>query len=208
MGDAIKSADAERAARCIGEMFASSPEVFNRLDARTGDGDMGSTLAALGEALRADADPFPEDLGRTFARLVAVISKTSGSSLSAVTMTILHHLSKSTAGMTGCRVGEFAAHLSEAIAAAQARSQARPGDKTVLDALEAIAGEARGAETLAQLGERAAKACEQTILAFRDRPSRIGRARLAESGGVGLDDPGMVALGHAVAAARGENLPT
>lgn len=91
--------------------------------------------------------------------------------------------------------------LESALGAMQLRSRAQFGDKTILDGLRAVIEACRSAADMDDLGTRAATAA-RAVAAYRDKPSQIGRARLAEGRGIGLDDPGMVALANAIEVAR------
>jgi dihydroxyacetone kinase-like protein len=82
------------------------------------------------------------------------------------------------------------------------RGGAAQGDKTMLDSLAAITSALRHArEPLPQALKLAAQAAALEALdAFRNRPNRIGRARMFAERSVGLDDPGMVAVQRMVQA--------
>lgn len=173
---------------------------FNKLDAAGGDGDMGTTLATVSQALLADEAPYPGDVGESLMRIARTISKTSGSSLSAVVMTGLMALGKSWSSKPEVGWIELAPALSNALETMQLRSKARLGDKTVLDGVALIAGSVAGLSTTDEVSAAAAHATAQALAEFRDSPAVIGRLRLEPSKGVGADDPGMVALQVAVSA--------
>lgn len=184
----------DAAARRVCAMFLANTEEFNRLDAQTGDGDMGSSLAAVASVVLEDSTPASDDLGAAFSRIAASIAKRSGSSLCALAMTGLMSLGKSTWGRTALSVDEFVRAMQEALLVMQMRSGAQFGDKTVLDGFKAMldsAGETADFETLKRRFEGAIIQCVEE---FRDRPTSVGRARLAPYQSVGLDDPGMVVL--------------
>lgn len=203
MSDLIKSYDVETAARRVCRMIDEQAATFNQLDAMTGDGDMGSTLQIVARAVLDDTSPFPEELGQSFGWLAMTLARTSGSSLCAVLMTGLMSLSKATGQAKNCTVEEFIPKLDAALVAMQARSRANFGDKTILDGLKAVVESNRGVTTTAELGGKAAAAAAAAVVEFQNSPSQIGRARLAERKGVGLDDPGMVFLTHVIETMRG-----
>lgn len=184
----------DAAARRVCEMLLANTDEFNRLDSRTGDGDMGSSLAAVSSAVLEDATPPPDELGAAFSRIAACIAKRSGSSLSALAMTGLMSLGKSTRGNTTLSVEDFVLALREALTVMQSRSGAQFGDKTVLDALKAMIDAASDAVSLEDLGQRSKEAISRCIAEFRDRPTSVGRARLAPNRSIGIDDPGMVVV--------------
>jgi hypothetical protein len=194
MSNKITPTAVDAAARRVCQMFLANMDEFNRLDARTGDGDMGSSLAAVASAVLEDATPVPDDLGAAFSRVAAAIAKRSGSSLSALAMTGLMSLGKTLRGHTTAGVEELVPALREALSTMQTRSGAQFGDKTVLDGLKAMLDAARDASDLAALKHRFEGAISECIVEFRDRPTSVGRARLAPNKSVGLDDPGTVVL--------------
>lgn len=198
----LTSHDVETAARRVCRMIDEQTDTFNQLDAATGDGDMGSTLQIVARAVLADTSPFPTNLDQSFHRLAMTLARTSGSSLCAVLMTGLMSISKSIGPQRSCSVEEFIAKLEGALVAMQVRSRANFGDKTILDGLKAIVEASKKADTKAEFGHRSAAAAAEALAQFHDRPSQIGRARLAERKGIGLDDPGMVFLARAVDTAR------
>lgn len=100
MSSTLSSADVYAAVLRVCRMIEEQEAAFNRLDANTGDGDMGSTLRIVASAIAADTSPPPADLGQALGRLAMVVAKTSGSSLSAVIMTPGEFLEKP--GRAGC----------------------------------------------------------------------------------------------------------
>ena len=190
----LTAADLDATARRICEMIRSCTEEFNRLDAETGDGDMGSSLSAAARAVLEDPEPLPDDLGAAFYRLASAIAKRSGSSLSAIAMTGLMSLGKSVHGRTTIGAADFVLVLNDALVVMLSRSGAQFGDKTVLDGVKAIVDTAGDAADFEALGILSLHALARCVEEFRDRPSCVGRARLAPGHGIGLDDPGMIVL--------------
>jgi dihydroxyacetone kinase-like protein len=82
------------------------------------------------------------------------------------------------------------------------RGGAAQGDKTMLDSLAAITSALRHARDTGTPALKAAAqaATQEALEAFRNRPNRIGRARMFAERSVGLDDPGMVAVQRMVQA--------
>lgn len=194
MPELITSATIEMSARELANTLISHTAAFNKLDAAGGDGDMGTTLASISRALLADTDVFPADIAHSFLRLVKIISKTSGSSLSAVIMTGLMAMAKQTSGQTELGWQEFSALIGEAIGVMQTRSKARLGDKTILDGLAAIAEATSSCKDGVEFATKASAAATNALKSFHERPALIGRLRLETGKGIGHDDPGMVAL--------------
>jgi len=75
-----------------------------------------------------------------------------------------------------------------------ARGKSSLGDKTVVDALAAISKDIAGQSDPEKIAQGAAAAVERTLNEFREKPAKVGRARIFGERTIGLDDPGMVAL--------------
>jgi dihydroxyacetone kinase-like protein len=101
---------------------------------------------------------------------------------------------KATQGRSEVPWNELGALLDQARQAMTARGGAKLGDKTVLDAIDALADAISGLDHPAEVRSKAA-ALEQPILdRFRGLPNKVGRARMFAEASVGLDDPGMLAF--------------
>ena len=74
------------------------------------------------------------------------------------------------------------------------RGGAALGDKTILDSVHAVAEALREASDEATARRLAAEAARRTMDVFRNKPNRIGRARMFAERSIGQDDPGMLAL--------------
>lgn len=175
---------------------------LDEFDAKTGDGDMGATLASISLALADQIEEFPDDLGDCFAKVVAVIGATSGSSLSAVAMMGFHRMALETRGRDAVAWTELGGLMVKAVASMQQRSGTCAGDKTVIDSLAEIAAAISGKSDPAVIAALADDAAERSLEAFKARPSRIGRARLAQESGVGEYDAGMRAVAVVTQAIR------
>jgi dihydroxyacetone kinase-like protein len=75
-----------------------------------------------------------------------------------------------------------------------ARGGASLGDKTMIDSLQAITQALSKAQPQDDLAALARNAAANAIEEFRNKPNRIGRARMFAEKSVGMDDPGMVAV--------------
>lgn len=182
--------------------LAACTAELNGLDAKLGDGDMGTTLATISRALEPEIERLPNDIGESLGRVVRVIGRTSGSSLGAVMMTGLQRVARETRGRSELPWRELAGLIELALAAMQERGGARLGDKSLLDGLAAVAAALAEEPDPAAFAAAAEAAVERTIARYRDKPCRIGRARLAGERSIGEDDPGMVALIRVVEAIR------
>lgn len=177
---------------CAG-LHACAPEL-NTLDGRLGDADLGATLDKCAAMVEQALPDLPEALEGIFRRCAQATAKASGSSFGTLLTVALMTCAKRCAGRDRIGRTELAAMLAEVVATLAARGGAGLGDKTVLDGLDAIqvalAASPEGAD-----GRSVASAAARAALdAFRDKPNRIGRARMFAEKTIGMDDPGMVAL--------------
>lgn len=177
---------------CAG-VHAAAAEL-NELDGRLGDADLGVTLDKCATLVAQALPEMPNTLEGIFKRCAQASAKASGSSFGTLLTVALMTSAKQCAGLTSLDQRQLAALLAEVVTTLSTRGGASLGDKTVLDGLHAIhvalaiAPEGTEARLVASDASRAA------LDVFRDRPNRIGRARMFADKTIGMDDPGMVAL--------------
>ncbi len=121
-------------------------------------------------------------------------TKLSGSTYGTLLATGLMSAAKATKGRTEIPWSEVSSLLANAGQAMAQRSGGKLGEKTVLDALEAVRAATVGIDAPAALAVAAEQAIGQCLDHFRDQPARQGRARIFGEKSVGKDDPGMVAF--------------
>lgn len=168
---------------------------MNALDGQLGDGDLGVTLVNGFNNLAGVQADLPADLGMALFGSAKAITAVSGSSFGTLLATALMAAGKSIKGETEVDLARLPELLRTAQEAMIARGGANLGDKTMLDALEAViaALEEAGDDPAAML-QAAQAAADRTLEQFRDKPNKIGRARVYSEKSVGLDDPGMMAV--------------
>jgi phosphoenolpyruvate---glycerone phosphotransferase subunit DhaL len=179
--------------RWCAAMHAAAPEL-NALDGRLGDADLGATLDKCATLMEQALPGLPDSLEGIFKRCAQASAKASGSSFGTLLTVALMTAGKHCAGRESLSTQDVAALLSEVIATLSARGGAALGDKTVLDGLDAIQRALSGATADAPALALAGAAVRESLDAFRDKPNRMGRARMFADKTIGLDDPGMVAL--------------
>lgn len=178
----------------IGAKLETSHQDLTALDAQLGDGDLGVTLLKAFRALADIAPTLPEDLGLALLAMGSATSKVSSSSFGTLMATGLMAVAKDSKGKTAVEWGECSRLVRLAREAMMARGKASLGDKTVLDSLLAVETALTGlAEPAAQLSA-ARTAAAGALAQFRDKPNKIGRARVYAERSIGIDDPGMAAV--------------
>jgi len=184
------AAAVRRAAGRLREIEAQISEA----DAALGDGDTGLMLRRLFDRLDA-AGPMPSvDIGEAFRALGLAGAGATGSSLGTLIVVALLHLSKATVGKREVAWVELSPLLDGALRAMMVRGKASLGDKTVLDPINAVARAISDKQLPAEIAAAAIAAGRSCLLEFRDRPCRIGRARMFADKSVGRDDPGQLAF--------------
>jgi dihydroxyacetone kinase-like protein len=184
---------AARLGRAAAAMRALEDDL-NAADGHLGDGDTGQTLRRVLDKVAAAAPGIAPDLTAAFRTLAAASASATGSSLGTLFTVALMTLGKIAAGRQELPWSEIGAALAEARDAMAKRGGASLGDKTVLDAIDAIATATAGLDDPAALRTAALDAARAALDRFRPLPCRAGRARMFAERSIGLDDPGMLAV--------------
>lgn len=187
----------------IADGIGRHADELNTLDGQLGDGDLGVTMNRASSGVRDVLDGLPDDLGQAFMACAQAVNKAASSSFGTLTATGLMAVAKATRGKTDIPWAEVPALIRQAREKMMERGRSNLGDKTVLDALEAVATAAEGLDDPAAMLAAADAATGATLDAFRDKPNQIGRARIWAEKSVGLDDPGMVAFKRVLEVLRG-----
>lgn len=194
--DAPQDAVTGRALQRILDALGDAREALDALDARSGDGDAGSSLAsgseAIGKALQA---------GRLNTRDHAVLLSGIGELLardmggsSGVLLSILATAAGAALGQ-GSAWGEA---LGDAVERMQHYGGARPGDRTMIDALVPAIDALKAGQTIAEAARAARQGAESTA---DMKQAGAGRsAYVPESALDGVTDPGAEAVALAFAA--------
>jgi len=175
------------------QMKAVAPEL-NRLDGQLGDGDLGASIEKCSTNIAAAMPDMKDDIPNIFKSCSLACAKASGSSFGTLLSIGFLTAAKSCAGHSHLDSREFGLLLAEVVSALADRGGASLGDKTVLDPLHAVAIALASAPDDADLRSIACEATRKTIDAFREKPNKVGRARMFPGKSVGIDDPGMIAF--------------
>ena len=172
-------------AQCCTSLIELEAEL-NALDAKSGDGDTGSTLATAARALQAhSAELAFADIGDLYQGISMQLSKSMGGS-SGVLLAIFF-AAAADAHKTGA---DLVASLQQALGRVSEVGGAVPGDRTMIDALQpalqALAQDLAAAAAAARAG---ADATGQMTQARAGRASYVAAANLS-----GVNDPGAEAV--------------
>ena len=175
-------------------------DLLNELDGKLGDGDLGVTMVNGFNNMATIADDLPVDFGRACMEAAKAMTKVSGSSFGTLMGISLMAVAKHTKGEEDIDWTLLPDLIATALEAMMARGGANLGDKTILDSLEAIRLACEGHDTAADMLNAARTGADTSLDIYREKPNKIGRARIFGDQTIGMDDPGMVASEKMLAA--------
>jgi dihydroxyacetone kinase-like protein len=187
-------ADLKAAAGAVADAAVAARDALNAQDGKLGDGDLGITVANGFAAIAEDAPGFGDDLGQAFLGCSKAFQRVSSSSFGTLVATAFMSAAKATKGRDEADWSEVSAILAAARDAMLARGRGELGAKSVLDSLDAIAKATDGLSDPAAILAAADRAADAALDEFRDKPNRLGRARMFGDRSIGIDDPGMLAV--------------
>ncbi|WP_170448961.1 dihydroxyacetone kinase subunit DhaK [Ruegeria arenilitoris] len=170
----------------LSELLINAEKNLNELDAKSGDGDTGSTLATAARALQGSLDRMPlADLTQLFPALGNELSQTMGGS-SGVILAIFFNA----AGDACANGATVAKSLEEGLKRVSQVGGAKVGDRTMIDALApALAALPSG---LTHAAHAAREGANNTAKICRAKAGRA--AYVPEENLVGHNDPGAEAV--------------
>lgn len=198
MAETISADEMVAALRAAAARAIELHDLLNQLDAAMGDGDTGITVAkaATGLVDYVEANPPGEDLGRFLAGAGMAINRVASSTMGTLLATALMRGGKAAQGYSELDDALLAQMLSAADVGIQERGKAKPGDKTLVDALhpaaEAFAQAIAQGETRRVAAARmvdAARSGRDQAIALR---SQTGRAAWVGERTENQPDPGTV----------------
>lgn len=190
----INSSSIAKAVAAANAAMADLEQALNAADAKLGDGDTGGMLARVLRRMAEIDTAGAADVGTALTQLAKAATMATGSSLGTLFATGLLAVGRHVRGHVSIEASELSSLVEIARDAMMARGGASLGDKTVLDSLDAIAGGLKDVATAASPAKSAADAATRALIDFRQKPNRIGRARMFGDQTIGIDDPGMLAI--------------
>lgn len=196
---AVTGTQVQEALKRVAEALKNNRDHFTALDAALGDGDMGVTMGKVAGALEQHADTVPgEDLGTYLASAGMAVNRAAPSTMGTLVATALMRAGKAVKGSSVLEQGDLAAMLDAANEGVQQRGKAKPGDKTIIDALQpaanAFAQATQQGDALQAAGAKMLEAAEEGLQAVTPKRSRVGRASWVGERTEGKTDPGCAAL--------------
>ncbi len=167
---------------------------LNELDGKLGDGDLGVTLINGFKNISDASDGLPEDVGMALFTCAKLMTQVSGSSFGTLMATALMAAGKTVKGSAEIEATQIPEMLQASQDAMIARGGASIGDKTLLDSMDTIISQLKARDASSDMLERAEQAAQDALDDMRDKPNKLGRARIFGDKTIGMDDPGMVAM--------------
>lgn len=173
----------------VADALSAAEAELTELDAKTGDGDLGASMARAAEAARALPEASYSTPSRLLADLGDALRRAIGGSSGPFYATALLRAAAELDGIAEPTSAQWLAAFRSAVTSIGDLGGAKPGDRTMLDALEPAvsAWEQKGFLEAAAAAEAGAAATAQM------RP-RLGRASYLGDRALGTPDGGAVAV--------------
>ena len=196
---AITGQDVTEALRRGAAGLEAQSDYLTELDQAVGDGDLGITASKAAVALENYLQTPPEDdLGSYIASAGMALNRAASSTMGTLLATALMRAGKVVKGKRELNFEDVAEMLHAADVGIQERGKAKPGDKTIIDALhpaaEAFSEAVNQGEGLQDAGEKMVAAARKGLESVTPKRSKIGRAGWVGERTEGKVDPGCAAL--------------
>lgn len=197
----FSQAQAETVVKTMAKVAIDNEQWFSELDGVMGDGDFGTSLATGFRAILAGWDEFDKSsIGATLLKCATAITANVGGCSGPVWGTLFMRMGMKLRGKTEATLEEVIDGLKFAMEGIMQRGGAHLGDKTLLDALDAIvksneASLAAG-DDLATTVKKATDAAVEMREISKPWVAKRGRQSFTGDRSAGTYDPGIVAVGE------------
>lgn len=183
----------------VSALLQTEKEYLTSLDQAMGDGDMGITLAKIGQALETyTQEASTADIGKFLAGAGMAANKAAPSTMGTLLATALMRAGKAVKDKTELANEDLAEIFQAANLGIQERGKAKPGDKTIVDALnpaaQAFAEALAAGASLYEAGAKALAAASAGRDEVTPLRSKVGRASWVGERTEGQVDPGCEAF--------------
>jgi dihydroxyacetone kinase len=200
MAELIDADQVVAALRRVADRLVELRDMLNQLDAAMGDGDTGITMAKGGAGLKEylNATTPGDDLGKFLSAAGMAFNRVAPSTMGTLVATALMRAGKECRQQATLDAATLGRMLRAADTGVQERGKAKPGDKTVVDALhpaaEAFAAAVERGDSLRAAAESMLQAAREGRDAAIPLRGKIGRAGWVGDRTVNQPDPGTVLL--------------
>ena len=183
--DGVGADSATPILRDLVRVIQENRQALSDIDGAIGDGDHGINMAKGFALAGEELERTPGDLSRGLLVVSRALMGSIGGAMGPLYGTFFRGMGKACAGAARVDPAVFRAMLDGALAGVRTVSEAKVGDKTMMDALvpavEAYTGALDGGSTFAAALEAMATAAERGRDSTKDLVARVGRAsRLGE----------------------------
>ena len=178
------------------QLFNANRDFLVELDGRMGDGDLGLTMSkAFTAACDELVDTEESDPGKILMKAGMLMAKAAPSTMGTLMATGFMRGGKAIAGKSAIRTADLADFFQAFVAGIMERGKAKPGEKTIIDALKPAADALSQAseEDMAKAMQAALKSAEKGLDATKDMIARHGRIAYYKEQSKGQEDPGATA---------------
>ncbi len=202
--DAIKRSDLPALFEAWKAVMAEHRDELITLDGVMGDGDLGLTMVAAFNAASADVSASAEtDLGLVLMKAGMAMDKAAPSTMGTLVGTGFMRAGKALKDLPAIGAPELALFFQAFVTGLMERGKAKPGDKTIIDALHpaslALDGAAARGATLAEAAAAMTAAAAAGLDNTRTMVAQHGRAAYYQEKSRDKQDPGAT-VGYLLAA--------
>jgi len=170
---------------------------LTEMDRVTGDGDLGVSMNRAAEAVRGHVDTYPLDnVPATLIALGHTLQRSMGGSSGPLYCVLFLRCGNVLEGSGSTELAQWAEALDQGCRAISELGGAKPGDRTMLDALDPFVRSLKGAggELSRKVFEAAVVAAEVGVAATAQMKPRLGRSSYLGDRVLGHADPGAKAV--------------
>jgi phosphoenolpyruvate---glycerone phosphotransferase subunit DhaL len=189
----------------MAERLIAAEPILSAADRDLGDGDHGLGVGRGFAAVKARLEAKDLDsIAKVFEAAGMAMLSTMGGASGALFGTLFRNGGRALEAQAAFDAGALADFLEAAVAGVMARGGAKPGGKTMIDALHPAAVKARelAGRPLPEALSAAADAAQDGAEATKEMKATVGRAKALGAASFGYPDPGALSVALIVRAAR------
>ena len=205
-GEVITAPELRQVLTQVAQKIVERESYLNSLDAAIGDGDHGITMRLGFQAIVRKLDELDPDarMDMVLREAGMTFMSATGGAIGVILGKALMAAGNSLRGATDMGPAEFRNVLAAMELAIATTGKAKPGDKTILDAVHganlALVAADTKADDLPRLASQAAQAAEQAARDTANIVCRVGRASRLGERTLGCPDPGAISFSVILAA--------
>lgn len=195
--ETIDVAGALEILRSIARTMEENRDKLVKMDQIIGDGDLGLTMSGGFGGAAKDAEGFDEtEPGKLFMKAGMAINRHAPSTMGTLMATGFMRGGKATAGKAALGSADMADFFQAFLDGVRERGKAKPGEKTIVDAIVPAldAAKAAAGRPLAEALQAIRAGAEKGLEESRALMSQHGKAAVFREKTIGLEDPGCAAF--------------